>query len=169
MKYSKKRACQICELIATGNHTIVEICKKVNINQDTFFEWRNTKSEFSELIKKADEQYLDSIKIKARSGLAVLLEKHEFEETKVEYVESKPGKDGEPGKPKIKSQTRTKKVIMPNITAIIYTLNNADQENFKQRQIIAHTGKDDGPIETEYTIKIGYGNSDENEPTDAEV
>lgn len=160
MKYSKKIREDICALVATGDHSIASICVKVNISKECFYHWKETKSDFSDCYKKAEESYLDSIKIKARSGLAVLLEKHEYDEKKTEYIDGKPDATGKPV-PKIKSQTITKKFIMPNVAAVIYALNNTDKPNFKQRQSIEHTGKDDGPIETELTIKVGYGNKDE--------
>lgn len=166
MKYSKKLAANICAMISTGDHTIIDICKKNNISKETFYHWRETKTDFSDLLKKANQDYLDSIKIEARSGLKVLLTKHEYEEVTTDYTEGKPGPNGE-SKPKIKSVKLVKKFVMPNVAAVIYALNNSDKETFKQRQLIEHTGKDDGPMETELTIKVGYGNKEEDEDPDA--
>lgn len=155
MKYSKEIAKKFVELYATGNHSISQICAAVGIHVDTYYDWRQKKSEFSEALKSAEIRRLDAIKDLAKTGLALLLTGHEWEETKTEFVESK-DKTGK-SVPKIKSQTKIKKFVMPNPTMVIFTLTNQDPDNWKQRQQIAHTGADDGPIEQEVTVQIGYG------------
>jgi hypothetical protein len=71
------------------------------------------------------------------------------------------------GKAVKKSETTVTKVIMPSVASVIFALTNSDPENFKQRQIIAHTGEDGGPVQTETTIKIGYGKADHDDDDEA--
>lgn len=71
----------------------------------------------------------------ALSGLAKLLNEHEYEEIHTDYV------DGKDGKPKVKSQKRVKKKIMPNPTAVIFTLTNRDSIDWKHQSNIDHTTK----------------------------
>jgi hypothetical protein len=151
-------------MVATGEHTIEAICDHVGIAKDTFYDWKKKKADFSDSLKAAEEKRLDNIGILAQSGLALLLTKHEYEETKTEFGLDKSGK------PFKKSELRTKKFIMPNAAAVIFALTNRKPQHWKQRQIIAHTGEDGGPVQTETLIKVGYGNhQDDDEAEEPEV
>jgi len=129
-KYSKKMVEAICDELATGNHTIADTCVKVGISETQFYHWKKTKAEFAEALKEVEQKRLEAFANMARSGLAKLLDIHEYEEVTTEYENDKQGK------PIIKSQKRTKKKIMPNPTAVIFTLTNRDPENWKNRQSI---------------------------------
>lgn len=132
--YSKKLVQTICEDLATGNHTIADVCKRVGIGETTFYDWQAAKPEFAEAIKKAKEKRLEAFADMARSGLAKLLDTHEYEEVTTEYENDKSGN------PVIKSQKRSRKKIMPNPTAVIFTLTNRDAANWKNRQSIEAKG-----------------------------
>jgi transposase-like protein len=139
MKYSADLTARLCALLSTGEHTVADVCQQVGITESTFYKWKLEKSEFSEVLKKAEAQRLAAFKRMARSGLAKLLEVHEVEETTTEYVDKA-------GKPLIKSRKVTKRVFMPNATAVIFALKNLDPENFKDRQQVEHTGQDGAPL-----------------------
>lgn len=128
MKYGPDIVNRICELIASDDYTIGEICKQVDINPDTWAEWKKTHPEFVEAIKKADEQRLETFRKAARSGLLTLLQGKEFEEVTTEYKEVK-DKDGN-YKPRMVSQKKVKKFILPNPTSVIFALKNQDSDNF---------------------------------------
>lgn len=127
-KYNKKLVKSICDLLATGKYSILDTCKQLGVAESTFYYWKRTKPAFAEAIKEAEVRRLESYREMAISGLAKLLDVHEFDEIKVEY------ENGKDGKPKIKSQTTIKKKIMPNPAAVIFTLTNRDSENWKNRQ-----------------------------------
>lgn len=133
-KYSKKLVKLICDELATGNHTIADVCIKVGITETTFYDWKKKKPEFSESLKEVEAKRLEAFANMARSGLAKLLDIHEYEEVTTEFENDKQGK------PVIKFQKRTKKKIMPNPTAVIFTLTNRDPENWKNRQSIDAKG-----------------------------
>ena len=128
MKYSRKLADKVAELVASGEHTLKEVCKHVGISFETYNTWKKTKPEFSDLIKSAEEERLQNLGNLAKSGLALLLTKHEYEEVTTDYV------DGKDGKPRIKSMKKVKKFIMPNPTAVIFTLKNREPESWKDKQ-----------------------------------
>lgn len=157
MKYSKQLADKAIDLYTSGKHSIQAICNELNIHRDTFYDWKTRNSGFAKRIEEAHIRRLEEIGDMALSGLALLVQMYEYEEVTTEYVE---GKDG---KPKIKSQKKVKKIIMPNPGAVMHVLTNLDPENWKHRQTIAHTGENDGPIQTELTIKVGYGQKDEDQ------
>lgn len=133
-KYSKRLVKRICDELATGNHTIADVCKKVGIDESTYYDWKNKKPEFSEALKEAEAKRLEAFADMARSGLAKLLDTHEYEEVTTEYENDKSGN------PVIKSQKRSRKKIMPNPTAVIFTLTNRDAANWKNRQNIEAKG-----------------------------
>ena len=53
-KYNEKIVENICYLIETDSYTIAELCSKVGIAISTYYEWLETKAEFSEAIQKLD-------------------------------------------------------------------------------------------------------------------
>jgi|ERR1051325_6114889 transposase-like protein len=134
MKYSAKIRDIIVELVSTGDHTIEAICSHVGIVKDTYYRWRETKTDFSDALKRAEKIRLESLGTLAQSGLAILLTKHEYEEVTTEYIDSKDGK------PKIKSQKKVRKFIMPNPTAVIFALTNRKPDDWKQKQSVEHSG-----------------------------
>jgi transposase-like protein len=134
VKYTKKLAEEIYALVASGDLRIVDVCKQVGISEDTFYEWKKTKSEFSESLKRAEDSRKAAFKQLARSGLAKLLDVYEVEETTTEYVDKG-------GKPAVKSKKVTKRIFMPSATAVIFTLKNLDSDNFKDKQEVEHKGE----------------------------
>lgn len=131
------------ELYATGRHSIQDICDALQINRDTYYDWRDKKQPFAKRLAVARKNRLEAIGELGESALVLLLTKHEYEETTVEYTE---GKDG---KPKIKSQKKVKKFIMPNPSMVALTVTNRLAEDWKNKQDI----KLDGEIKN-ITVRI---------------
>jgi transposase-like protein len=52
-KYNEEVVKRITELVSSDSYTVPEICKIVGIHLDTYYNWLNKKTEFSEKIKKA--------------------------------------------------------------------------------------------------------------------
>lgn len=151
-KYTKARVNKICKLIASDDYTIPEICLQVGINPATYHQWKLDHPDFPDAIKKAQDERLEVFRKAARSGLLTLLQGKEYEETTTEYVEGKPDAQGNT-KPKIKLQKKTKKVILPNPTSVIFALKNLDEDNFRDIIRQVHTGDEEGgPIKTETTV-----------------
>jgi len=139
MKYSDKIADKIAEDLAEGNLKIEDVCKKNGITKPTFYEWKKSKPYFSNRIKEAYELRLESLGDMADSGLAKLLNGHEYEEVTTVY-ESGMDKDGNII-PVIKEKKVVKKFHMPNATAVLFTKTNRDSENWKHMQYVDHTSK----------------------------
>lgn len=150
-KYCDEKVEQICEVLRKGG-TNADAARKAGINVDTFYEWLNSKPDFSDAIKSAKEAYqkwlnndmLDT----AKKSLKELLEGGEYEEVKTEY------RMGRDGSPEIAKQTRTKKRVGPNPTAVIFALCNRDPENWQNRVSQEVKGK----IETETKGNISLKN-----------
>lgn len=133
-KYSKEIVENICELIRTDSYTIAEICQKVGIVKDTYYNWLKTKSDFSDAIKKAEDEYNDLIVVEAKRSLVKMIKGYTVQEKRT--VTADTGKKDENGKPivKIKEHVVTDKHYQPVTAAVIFALTNRDPENWKNRQ-----------------------------------
>jgi len=140
--YSEELADEIISLYKSGNYKIEDICKKVGIATSTFYFWQNDKPEFLEAIKAARKERVAAFAEMAHSGLAKLLDVHEYEEIVTEYVADRKGK------PKLKSMKKVKRQVMPNVTAVMYALNNQDSENFKHKDARRDDEEGDGATRT---------------------
>lgn len=124
MKYTQEIADKICELFATGDYTIQEVCQQVDISRKTFYSWKSERPEFTTAIKEAGSRRLELTKQAARTGLLALLQGKEYDEVTEEWA-------GPEGNQVLKSRKVTRKFIQPNPTAVIFALKNVDLENFR--------------------------------------
>lgn len=148
-KYSRQLVDRICSLIREDSYTIAEICDQVQINKDTYHTWMKTKSDFSDSIKKAENDRMQFFVAEAQKSLLKKIQGYEVEESKTVYVDNgKPVIDEETGKekqkPKIREKTIVKKHIQPDTAAIIFTLTNGNPERWKNRQDTNVSGS--GPV-----------------------
>ena len=123
-------------------------------SKDTYYQWLKTKSDFSDAIKKAQDQFNDMLIVEAKKSLVKMLQGYTVEETRT--VTADTGKKEENGKAivKVKEHVVTKKHYQPNPTLIIFTLTNRDSDNWKNRQ--------DNKVSAEIGIKSNLENlSDE--------
>ena len=141
-KYSPERIARICEAIERGE-TFETAAKIGGISTCIFYEWKNTKAEFAEAVKRAKEAFedwqLNGILADAKKSLKTLICGLEYDETKTEYENDKNGN------PRIRKQTVVTKRIMPSPTAVIFALCNRDPEHWQNRVAQDITGK----LETE--------------------
>jgi hypothetical protein len=141
-KYSKKRVAHICSLIKKDSYTISELCSLSGIAESTYYEWIESKPEFSEAIEKAREAYDRLLVKEAKASLMKKIKGYTVQETKTVMIDSgKPGPDGKTT-PKIKERTVVDKTFQPDTTAIIFALTNKAPEEYKNRQSAELTGKD---------------------------
>ena len=140
-KYNDKIIKKICDLISKDSYTIAEICLKVKIAESTYYEWVNTKPEFSEAIKKAQDKLTDDLLIECNRSLVKLIKGYTVEEKKT--VRSDTGRKDENDKPivKIKEHSVVEKYYPPSLGAIIHFQTNRDPDNWKNRQENKHTGE----------------------------
>lgn len=131
-KYNPEIVQKICQYIEQGE-TNEHAAELAGISKPTFYEWLNTKTNFSDAVKKAKEEYRhwlhNDILADAERSLKVLINGTEYEEIKTEYEQNPTNPDA----PRIKKQSRTTKKILPNPTAVIFALSNRDPENWKNR------------------------------------
>ena len=138
--FNPERIAKICEALERGE-TDAMAAKIGGISPQTFCEWKNTKPEFLEAVKRAKAAFedwrLNGILEDATRSLKTLVCGQEYDEIKTEY-EANP-KD--PNTPRIKKQTRTTKKVLPNATAVIFALCNRDPDHWKNRVENEITGK----------------------------
>lgn len=148
-KYNAEKVAKICKAIADGE-SYKMACSRAGISDDTFARWRVVYPDFAEAVKKAEQEYdnwfTNEIVRDCKKSLKTLICGAEYEETTVEY-----DNDAD-GNPRIKKQKTVTKKIMPNPTAVIFTLCNRDPENWKNRQDIT------GEIKTETKSDVSLTN-----------
>jgi len=130
MKYSEELIEKICKHLKKGN-TINTTCQAVGIHKDTFFDWMNKKSDFSDSIKKAmaipDKKVENALYKSAIMG-------HRYKEKEHKGVAV-----GE--KVKMILVKTVTKIIPPNVTAQIFYLKNRQPDEWKDRQDIDLSGE----------------------------
>lgn len=134
-KYSKKLVNMVTELIRSDSYTIAEICEIVKISKDTYYRWLKEKSDFSDAIKEAQEDFDKDMLSECSKSLRKLITGYTVDESKTTYVNTKDGK------PKIKESVVTKKHFQPNLGAIIHFQTNKAPEQWRNRQNVDITTK----------------------------
>lgn len=140
-KYCKKIVEKITDLIKKDSYTIAEICSISDIHIDTYYDWLRKKSEFSEAIKRAKEEFKQSTMVDCEKSLIKLIKGYDYEEKKTVYVDLKDKDTNGNSKPKIKEQVTIRKHVSPSLGAIIHYQTNNDPENWTNRQNVELTGK----------------------------
>lgn len=131
MKYSKNIVERIAKLIAIDSYTIPEICSQVGIHPATYHTWVATKSDFSEVIKKAKGEYNDMLIAEARRSLVKKVKGYTEKETKQVFSRERGSEETV-----LKEEVVTNKYFQPDTVAIIFTLTNKVPEEYKHRQTI---------------------------------
>lgn len=138
-KYNKKIIKKIADLIKKDSYTVAEICSQSGIHPDTYYEWMRTKSEFSEAVTRAREEFRQSTLAECEKSLVKLIRGYDYEEKKVVYDDSK-DREGN-SKPKVKEQITTRKHVPPVLPAIVHYQANNDPANWSNRQYVEVAGK----------------------------
>lgn len=130
MKYSKERARAIADYIRQGE-TQRAAAEKAGINQATFYEWRKTKAEFADMIKKS----LDELEANRTHNTKASLYKRAmgYEVTETETLYSVDA-DGERIVERIKEKTRH---VPADTAALIFILTNRLPHEWRNRQDIS--------------------------------
>lgn len=105
-----------------------EIAAKLGIAVCTFYEYQKKYSEFSEAIKRGKKP----VDVEVEKSLLKRAKGYEYEETTVEY--KPPQSEDEKAKPiKVK---KTKKEVIPDVTAQIFWLKNRQPDKWRDKQDI---------------------------------
>jgi hypothetical protein len=135
----RQTANAICELYESDNVTIESCCSENGISVRTFRNWVDQDSEIAARFKNAKLKHSkngkERIKEKAVDALERLVVGYWVEET--ETVELF-GKNGDMAGRQIKTK---KRYVGPNPTAVIFTLKNADPENWNENIQVEMTGE----------------------------
>lgn len=108
--------------------TVSMLCDAMGIAESTYHKWKETKTDFSETIKKAREAFANNVSREVASSLAKRARGYKYTEVKTEMVA------GAAGKPVIARMTKTEKEVAPETAAAIFILTNVDAGNWKNRQ-----------------------------------
>lgn len=127
-KYNKKIVENICELIRADSYTIAEICRTVGIAKDTYYHWLKTKSDFSDAIKKAENEFNELIITEAKKSLVKMIRGYTVQEKRT--VTADTGKRDENDKPivKVKEHSVTDKHYQPVPAAVFCTIQSRSRQ-----------------------------------------
>lgn len=132
-----------CELKEDTDFTDREIIKELGIGKTTFYDELRNNSEFSANFKKAEKKRLKTIgQICRQIGFKRLTEGQEVEEETIEM-----GKRWDEDKKKYVEFQKSKKTVKKRVVAsdqyLMYAQNNLDPDNFKHKDHIDITSKDE--------------------------
>jgi transposase-like protein len=161
IKYTPAKAESFCDHYATGLYSIAELCRLVDITTGTFYYWKENYDDFKKLLEAADKRKITSIHTLAIRGLVKLIGGLEYDEISEEYEvpATKPKYDflddddelnqiikPEEPKPVLVKRYVTKKVILPNVNAVMFALRNLDKENFPENKELTFDNKQPIPV-----------------------
>lgn len=135
-------------LIEYGGASLLSLCKHIGIDYQSFYNWMK-KSEFSEIIKKAKEEFKNNLETQLVKSLSKVASGFSWEQKTIEYID-----DGL-GKPKIKKQVVKNMVESPNVAAAIFLLTNINPDkwsnSYKEKESTTAVdsvtlSKDDGEL-----------------------
>lgn len=152
MKYNK-RILKIIERNLVEGRNQKETCAIVGIAEDTFYNWKKDKKEFSELLEAVDEKKWERIRHMLPAAADKLV--NGFDIDVVEQVGTSSGNDdaGNP-KMKIKEVRKTKKHFPPNAAFVQFVMKNLDEKKFSDRQEMKHSGSIEHKVSsTKFSIK----------------
>ena len=115
-------------LIDYGGATLRDFCRAMGIDDMSYYNWMK-RSEFSEAIKKAKEEFRGAIEKDIVQSLANSAKGYEYTQTTTEYTSVN-------GKPSIKKQVKKNIRVEPNVGAAIFLLTNIAPQRWKNRQDI---------------------------------
>lgn len=146
-KYNKEIVQRICNYIRDGDTQKVA-AERAGIREGTFYEWMNTKDEFSEAVKKAHEDFHETIVAKLEATLYRKAQGYEVTETDTEYI------NGKDGKPIIKSQKKKIKHIQPDTGALIFALTNLTPDKWKNKRDVDYTDTKNEDDAKKYNLAV---------------
>lgn len=125
-------------LIEDGGARLADFIAFFGIDQKTYYNW-SKKSEFSDAIKKAKEEFRESLETDLVKSLAMAAKGYEWEQITTEYMDVD-------GRPKIKKQIKRTMRESSNVGAAIFLLTNIAPERWKNKQLKEVSGVDGEPI-----------------------
>ena len=127
-KYSDRLVEKIVRLIEEDTYTISEICDALRISRNSFYEWKNSKPEFCQVLEDAEDRRNDSLAMLARRSLREQLEGYIVTTEKIVYEDN--GYGGEA----MKSKTVTKKKVMAKVAVIKLALERSEKRREKKEE-----------------------------------
>lgn len=131
-KYKKELVTDMCDwvrengLIDYGGAKLGDFCKRFGIDDVTYYNWMR-KSEYSEAIKKAKEEFKNNLETDIVKSLANAAKGYEYTQTQTEYKDAN-------GSPKIVKQVKKNIRVEPNVGAAIFLLTNISPDKWKNKQ-----------------------------------
>lgn len=140
-KYNKDIVQEMAEwvrengLIDHGGARLLDFCKHFGIHHETYYEWMR-KSEFSETIKKAKDDFRSKLEIDIVRSMANAAKGYEYTQTITEK------KANDVGQMEVVKTVKKNIHVEPNVGAGIFLLTNIAPERWRNRRDVSYTDKD---------------------------
>lgn len=108
--------------------TDIQIAKKIDISQTTFYQWQKDYPVFSEAIKRGKAP----VDIEVENALLKRALGYDYEETTTEIIELPNGE-------KRKHIKKVTKTVLPDTTAQIYWLKNRRPDRWREKPVVEDT------------------------------
>lgn len=134
-KYSKDKQDEIAQYIRDGM-TAKKAVNKAGISIETYHQWKRTKTEFLNAIKKAvDDRVKESFEQAKENSTEIVGTLYDLATGKAKKVKTVTKYAPDPhGNPVIVEKTETEETLQANVGAAIFILTNVDSEHWKNRQ-----------------------------------
>lgn len=150
-QWTEEKIQLMCDAIA-GGKSHKEAYMTARVSHQTFYRHMKEDSEFCERIKAAEKQFQEEFNVTivqdCQRSLAELIRGFEYDE-----VTTETGKDPRTGK-EVSKKKVVRKRVLPNVSAIIFTLCNRDPEHWQNRVSNELSGK----VTTESTTDLSLAN-----------
>lgn len=141
-KFSKKIAEVIVELVE-ADMSVTEICNAIGITRKTFYEWKNTKPDFSDAIDEARNRAYDELIVLARRTLRERIEGYTVEETTYTYEPSAYDEEELVLKKKV-VKTKRKEPSITSLNSMVQRVEEKKQKKENQSKAIPFSAENVG-------------------------
>lgn len=139
MKWSlmtQKKLRQVTKMKSEGR-TDKEVAQWLNIHKSTFYEWKKTKSEFSDALIIGEKEIVEKVK----NRLIDMCLGFEYTETKISTKELRNENNERTGQTEITKQVTIKRVL-PSVQAIMFYLTNKASDEYLDIKTLKAGDKD---------------------------
>ena len=123
-KLTTKLRDEIVNLVREENPTKTGIAKRLHVCKDSITNWLRDDEELRARYAEAVNEFFQALEPIAVNSLRKLVEGYDVEESRTVYI------DNGMGEPMVKEKTVTKRHIEPSMTAIQFTLTNANPKKY---------------------------------------
>ena len=117
-------------MIRADSYTIIEISRMVGITKETYYQWLKTESDFSDAIRKAENEFNELIVTEAKKSLVKMIRGYTVQEKRTVTADTEKRDENDKPIVKVKEHLVTDKHYQPVPAAVFFALSNRDPKNW---------------------------------------